>query len=126
VYGQYFVGEDQCLGESLASIAFCSDTKRDLGSITKSVTSLLVGIAIDRKLIKDVDALLLDHFPEHAGRRAEKKWHSTPFADYVGGVRVGSGPSLLTLGLARRKCSNRRILSAQASTVVTPPGSVFC
>jgi hypothetical protein len=54
VYEQYFVGEDQCFAESLGSIEFCSDTKHDLRSITKSVTSLLVGIATDRKLIKGV------------------------------------------------------------------------
>ena len=71
VYGQYFVGEGQCLGESLGSIGFCSDTKRDLTSITKSVTSLLFGI--DRKSIEDVDALLFDYFPEHADRRARER-----------------------------------------------------
>lgn len=36
----------------------------DLRSVTKSVTSLLVGIAIDRGLIKGLDQPISDHFPE--------------------------------------------------------------
>jgi hypothetical protein len=69
VYEQYFVGENQCFGDSLCSIEFGLDTRHDFRSNTKSVTSLLVGIAIHRKLIKGVDAVLFDYFAEYADLR---------------------------------------------------------
>ena len=72
VYEQYFVGEGQCFGESLGFIEFCSDTKHDLRSINKSVTSLPVGIAIDRKLVKGVDTPLFDYFPQYADLPRQK------------------------------------------------------
>ncbi len=37
-------------------------------SVTKSVVSLIVGIAIDKKLIRSIDASLLDYFPEYFSR----------------------------------------------------------
>jgi CubicO group peptidase (beta-lactamase class C family) len=39
-------------------------------SISKSVTSLLIGIAIDRKLIASVDEPVVKLFPEHAAVRS--------------------------------------------------------
>lgn len=44
---------------------FPRDTKHVIHSCTKSVMSLLVGIAIARGLIKDVDVLVLDLLDEH-------------------------------------------------------------
>lgn len=38
----------------------------DLASVTKSITSLLVGIAIDKKFIKNEDEPVCQYFPEHA------------------------------------------------------------
>jgi hypothetical protein len=58
VYEQYFAGEDQCWGKPLGSIEFRRDTKCDIRSITRNLTPLLVGIAIDRNLIRGVDALV--------------------------------------------------------------------
>jgi CubicO group peptidase (beta-lactamase class C family) len=40
-----------------------------LGSTTKSVTSLLIGIAIDKGLIESVDVPVLDFFPEYESLR---------------------------------------------------------
>lgn len=42
------------------------DTLHNLASITKAVTSALIGIAIDHGLIESVDAPLIDFFPEYA------------------------------------------------------------
>ena len=42
-------------------------------SMTKSVVSLLVGIALDRGLIKDVDAGVFSFFPEYADLRTPEK-----------------------------------------------------
>jgi hypothetical protein len=44
VFERYFVGEDQIWGAPIGPVEFRSDTKHDLRSITKSVTSLLIGI----------------------------------------------------------------------------------
>ena len=41
-------------------------------SVTKSIVSLLVGIAIDRGQIKSVDDKVLDYFPEYKVKRGEK------------------------------------------------------
>jgi len=37
----------------------------DLASVTKSVTSLLIGIAIDKKFIKSENELIINYFPEY-------------------------------------------------------------
>jgi len=44
------------------------DTPRALWSVTKSVLSTLVGIALDRGLIRSIDQPMLDFFPEFSGR----------------------------------------------------------
>ena len=41
-------------------------------SVTKSVTSLLIGIAMDKGYIKSADQKVLDFFPEYAVKRGEK------------------------------------------------------
>src|SRR6516165_12101793 len=47
VYEHYFAGNDERLGMSLSEVNFNARTKHDIRSISKSVTSLLVGIALD-------------------------------------------------------------------------------
>jgi CubicO group peptidase (beta-lactamase class C family) len=71
VYEAYFTGPDQRWPqqhwrEPLQITPHDARTKHDVQSITKSVVALLVGIAIDRGLIKNVDAPLLSFFPEYA------------------------------------------------------------
>ena len=41
-------------------------------SVTKSIVSLLVGIAIDKGLIKSIDQPVLDYFPDYKIKRGEK------------------------------------------------------
>ena len=41
-------------------------------SVTKSVVSLLVGIALDQRLIRDVSQPVLDFFPDYSVKRGEK------------------------------------------------------
>lgn len=41
-------------------------------SVTKSIVCLLIGIAIDKGLIKSVDDKVLDYFPEYKVKRGEK------------------------------------------------------
>lgn len=65
VFEQYFAGIDRPWGQPEARTEFTAATKHDMRSASKSVTSLLVGIAIDRKLIAGVDEPVVKFFPEH-------------------------------------------------------------
>ena len=75
VVEEYFPGTHPVLGETLETETdwngkyqgFDRDTLHTLQSATKSVNSILVGIAIDRKLIRDVDEPVRTFFPEVAG-----------------------------------------------------------
>lgn len=65
VFEQYFPGYDQPWGQPEGQHEFTTTTKHDMRSTSKSVVSLLVGIAIDRKLIEGVDEPVLKFFPDH-------------------------------------------------------------
>jgi CubicO group peptidase (beta-lactamase class C family) len=65
VYEEYFSGKDERWGEPLGVVTFTRDTKHDLRSVTKSVVSALVGIAVSTGAIRSLDTPLLDYFPEY-------------------------------------------------------------
>jgi CubicO group peptidase (beta-lactamase class C family) len=73
LFEHYRPGEDQCWGEPLGNVAHGPDSKHDLRSVTKSVISLLFGITLDRKLIKDIDEAIIDWFPEYSDLRTPEK-----------------------------------------------------
>jgi CubicO group peptidase (beta-lactamase class C family) len=73
VYERYFTGEDQIWGKPLGSVTYDAAKRHDLRSITKSVTSLLVGLGIDRGWLGDLDAPVFSFFPEHARLRTPEK-----------------------------------------------------
>lgn len=71
VYERYFNGPDlrwpqQHWGKPLEDAPHDMTTKHDLQSITKSVVALLIGVALDRGIIKNIDVPLLSFFPEYA------------------------------------------------------------
>jgi CubicO group peptidase (beta-lactamase class C family) len=66
VYEQYFDGEDRSWGAQLGRVRFGRASLHDLRSITKSVTSTLIGIAIDRGEIPSVDVPLYELLPRYA------------------------------------------------------------
>ena len=66
VFEKYLTGPDQRWGRPLGDTAHGPDVLHDVRSVTKSVVSLLVGIAIDRKLIAGVDQPVFASFPEYA------------------------------------------------------------
>ncbi len=45
-------------------------------SVTKSVISILIGIALDKGYIKNIDEKVLDYFPEYKVKRGERKIQS--------------------------------------------------
>ena len=52
VFEQYFAGYDNLGAKNGGLYEFDSTTRHDMRSASKSVVSLLTGIAIDRKLIR--------------------------------------------------------------------------
>ncbi len=62
VFEEYFTGEDS----QGNTIAFDKDTPHEMFSVTKSIASLLTGIAIDRNAISSVDDRVIDYLPNHA------------------------------------------------------------
>jgi CubicO group peptidase (beta-lactamase class C family) len=66
VFEQYFPGYDQPWGMGEGRHDFDATTKHDMRSVSKSVVSLLVGIAIDRELIKSADEPVVKFFPDYS------------------------------------------------------------
>ena len=64
VMERYYKGEDDRWGTPLGTVAFAADVKHDLRSISKSVTSLLVGIALGEGKFPQLDSPVIDQFPE--------------------------------------------------------------
>jgi CubicO group peptidase (beta-lactamase class C family) len=73
LFEHYRAGEDECWGESLGNVAHGPDSKHDLRSVTKGVISLMFGIALDRKLIRDIDEAVIDCFPQYSDLRTPEK-----------------------------------------------------
>ena len=65
VFEQYFAGYDEPWGGASGRYEFDASTLHDLRSVTKSVVSLLLGIALDRKLIPSLDEPVTKYFPEY-------------------------------------------------------------
>jgi CubicO group peptidase (beta-lactamase class C family) len=73
VYERYFSGPDERLGRPLGTVTFDATTKHDLRSITKSVVSLLLGIAIGKGEIAGVEQPVMPLLPEYADLRSPEK-----------------------------------------------------
>ena len=74
VFEEYFSGKDYSWGEDLGMVNFNSDTLHDMRSVTKSIASALVGIAIFEGKLRGVDATVLDLFPDYSDQiSADKK-----------------------------------------------------
>ena len=69
VFEQYFPGHDEPWGMGEGRHDFDATTKHDMRSVSKSVVSLLVGIAIDRELIKSADEPVVKFFPDYSAMK---------------------------------------------------------
>ncbi|MFK7750913.1 MAG: serine hydrolase domain-containing protein [Sedimentitalea sp.] len=61
----YFDGHDQRWGQSLGIRNHGVDTLHDVRSVSKSVTGLLYGIALDQGIVPDLGEKLYPHFPQY-------------------------------------------------------------
>jgi CubicO group peptidase (beta-lactamase class C family) len=73
VFEHYFRGYDLKARTSARFVDFNATTTHDLRSMTKSVTALVLGVAIDRGLVPDVDRSVLSFFPDYADLRSPEK-----------------------------------------------------
>src|SRR5262249_53387348 len=69
----YFTGEDKAWAKPLGLMTYHAGLKHDLRSISKSITSLLVGIAVDCGWIASIDAPVFASFPDYADLRSPEK-----------------------------------------------------
>jgi len=70
----YFDGTDQPRRSLFARAAsFTADDLHDVRSVTKSITAILFGIALDQGAISGVDVPVLDYFPEYADLKTTPK-----------------------------------------------------
>jgi CubicO group peptidase (beta-lactamase class C family) len=109
--------------------SFTPHDLHDVRSVTKSVVAILTGIAVDRGLIKDIDAPVLDHFPEHADLKATPRGRIT-LAHLLGmasGLDWDESGSYLRPGNSETRMRfsldpDRHVLEHD---LIAEPGSVF-
>ena len=65
VYENYFAGTDEISGRKLGYTEHTIEDLHDLRSISKSVTSACIGIAIKQGLIKDIDEPVFQYFKNY-------------------------------------------------------------
>ena len=73
VFDYYRKGNDQTWDQVRPNAEHGPTIKHDLRSATKSVISLLVGIALDRKFIASIDEPVFPYFPEYADLSTPEK-----------------------------------------------------
>lgn len=72
VYERYLSGSDENNGYRIRDVSFDAGMKHDVRSITKSVVGLLYGIALSEGQVPDIDAPLVDSFPEYPDLAADE------------------------------------------------------
>lgn len=72
VFEAYAAGEDQNWEGPIGLVPHDAVTKHNVWSISKSVVSLLFGIALERKLIAGTDIPVVSFFPEYADLKTPK------------------------------------------------------
>ena len=66
VYEKYWPGKDEHWGNEVGVTIHAKDSLHDIRSISKSIVSACVGIAVQQGKIKSVDQKVFDFFPEYA------------------------------------------------------------
>jgi CubicO group peptidase (beta-lactamase class C family) len=66
VYERYWSGKDERWGNDLGITIHAKDSLHDIRSISKSIVSACVGIALQQGKIKSIEQKIFDFFPEYA------------------------------------------------------------
>ena len=66
IYEKYWAGKDEHWGNDAGIIKHSKDSLHDIRSISKSIVSACIGIAIQQGKIKSIDQKVLNFFPEYA------------------------------------------------------------
>ena len=70
---RYYKGADQAWGTRLGTVTHRPYSLHDLRSVSKSVVSLLYGIALEKGLVPALDQPIVDSFPEYADLAENKE-----------------------------------------------------
>src|SRR4029453_3421885 len=73
VMERYFAGEDERWGDKLGRVTYGPEVKHDRCSTSKSVTSLLVGIALSEGKFPALNSPVFDAFPDYADLKTPEK-----------------------------------------------------
>ncbi|MGY5775743.1 serine hydrolase domain-containing protein [Rhizobium sp. LEGMi135b] len=130
VFESYFRGKERRWMDDWSNVVEFSPThKHDIRSISKSVTSLLVGIAIDDKAFPPLDSPVLDCFPEYADLRTAAKSRITfrHLLTMTHGLRWEEYVSWKSRGNSERQLleSSDPCRYALKQRVAHPPGILF-
>ena len=101
------------------------DAVHDVASVTKSITSALVGIAVDKGLVS-TDGRLLSYFPEEAPKDAEPSKKQITVDNLLSmrpGMDCGFKPGEQELEAMRR--TDDWVRYALALPMINPPGTKF-
>lgn len=86
IYENYFSGHDTNFGEELGIVEHSKSTLHDTRSISKSVISALMGIAIDKGLIESVDQNIASFFPDYSLDGDKSNWTLEHFLTMTTGL----------------------------------------
>ncbi|MGE0422653.1 MAG: serine hydrolase domain-containing protein [Reyranellaceae bacterium] len=129
VFERYFTGTDERWGSAVGAVTFDATTRHDLRSVSKSLTSLLVGLAIQRGRIAGVDEPVMKFFPEHADLDTPERRRIT--LRHLLTMSMGAAWDE-TVPYTNPANSERRMIMAPnderfalEQPIVSPPGRVF-
>jgi CubicO group peptidase (beta-lactamase class C family) len=91
----YFHGMDEIRGGPDRVVSFGPDSLHDMRSATKSIVSLLFGIAINSGSVKSLDTSVLDYFPEYRDLATPERRRITlrDLLTMTSGLHWDEGPS---------------------------------
>ncbi len=125
---RYYEGPDEDWGQSLGKVSFDAGTLHDLRSVTKSIVSLLYGIALERGLVPPPEAPLLEQFSEYDDLAADPERQALTVEHVLTmtlGLKWDEGrsyrdPENHEIAMERAEDRYRFVLER---AVVAPPGS---
>jgi CubicO group peptidase (beta-lactamase class C family) len=129
VFEHYFPGRERRWMDWSGVVRFSPTQKHDIRSISKSVTSLLIGVAVSQGRFPPLESPVIDYFPEYADLRTIKNGRITfrHLLTMSHGLRWDESRSW-----KRRDNNERQLLEAKdpyryvlEQPVVLPPGSSF-